>query len=77
VAVSARPGTRLVLFEAVVPDGNWPHHSKMLDLVMLVMLGGRERSAAEWEGLLASGGFALDRILSGPGQFSIIEATLK
>jgi O-methyltransferase domain len=77
VAASARPGARLVLFEAVVPDGNWPHHSKLLDLVMLVMLGGRERSAGEWENLLASGGFALDRILSGAGQFSIIEATLK
>jgi hypothetical protein len=39
---------------------------------MLVMLGGRERTAAEWEPLLAGGGFRLDAIH--PGPIPVIEA---
>jgi hypothetical protein len=40
------------------------------------MLGGRERTAAEWRQLLADGGFTLDRIVPGSAAFSAIEATL-
>jgi hypothetical protein len=48
----------------------------MIDLVMLAMLGGRERTAGEWRRLLVDGGFTLDRIVSGSSAFSAIEATL-
>ncbi|MFC0112388.1 methyltransferase [Kibdelosporangium aridum] len=75
IAASATPGARLVLIEAVVPEDGQPHFSKLLDLVMLAMLTGRERSESEWRELLAKGGFALDRIVNGSGAMSAIEAS--
>jgi predicted O-methyltransferase YrrM len=59
-------GSRLVVLEQIVPDGNEPHPSKLLDLHMLVVVGGRERSEAEFRDLLAAGGFRLQRIIEGP-----------
>ena len=55
---------RLVLLEMVVPPGDEPSYAKLLDLQMLVMLTGRERTEAEWRALLAAGGFTLRRVLS-------------
>lgn len=77
IAAAATPGARLVLIEMVVPEDDSPHLSKMTDLVMLAMVGGRERTAAEFAGLLDSGGFTLDRIVSSKTPYSIIEATLR
>jgi precorrin-6B methylase 2 len=77
VAKSAPPGARLVLIETVIPPGDAPHFGKAIDLNMLVMLGGRERTAAEYEALLAAGGFTLDRIVPSPTPFSFIEASVR
>jgi O-methyltransferase len=44
IARAARPGARLVIAESVIPPGDEPHPSKAVDLSMLVMLAGRERS---------------------------------
>jgi O-methyltransferase domain/Dimerisation domain len=75
IAKSARPGSRLVLVETILPDGDAPDSAKLLDLVMLGLLGGRERTLAEWARLLADGSFALDRVVDGPAGMSVIEAT--
>ena len=48
----------------------------MLDMVMMTMTGGRQRTETEWRWLLADGGFRLDRVVSPPGMFSAIEATV-
>ena len=53
-------GARLFLVEAVIAPGDEPDWMKLLDLHMLVALGGRERSEAEWRALLESSGFRLD-----------------
>jgi precorrin-6B methylase 2 len=76
IAKAAAPGARLVLLEVVIPEGDAPHFSKMMDLTMMTMLGSRERTENEWRQLLAKGGFTLDHIVSGSGIFSAIEATL-
>jgi hypothetical protein len=44
---------------------------------MLAMTTGRERTAGEYEALLAAGGFTMDRIVPSPTPFSFIEATLR
>lgn len=75
IGASAKEGARLVLFEIVVPEGDSPHFTKFVDLVMMAMLGGRERTEAEWRDLLASAGFRFDRIVAGSGIHSAIEAT--
>ncbi|CAN5197193.1 methyltransferase [soil metagenome] len=56
---------RLVVLELIVPDEKGPHPSVLLDLQMLVLLGGRERTEDEWRKLLAGGGFEVERISSG------------
>jgi hypothetical protein len=77
IAKAAPSGARLVLLELVVPENASPHPSKSIDLVMLAMLGGRERTAGEWRDLLHARGFSLDRIIDSPSPFSIIEATVR
>lgn len=55
-------GGRLVLLEAIMPSGPEPSPVKGLDLQMLVIPGGQERTEAEWRTLLHSGGFELTRV---------------
>jgi hypothetical protein len=47
-----------------------------MDLNMLVLLGGRERTEEEYQPrLLKGGGFRLDRVIPTRSPFSVIEAT--
>lgn len=65
---------KLLLIEMVVPPGNEMDFSKLLDINMLVMTGGCERTEAEYAALFAQAGFKLTRIVSTQGPASIIEA---
>ena len=65
---------RLLIVEFVLPSGDTPHLGKILDLVMLTMPGGVERSGEEYAGLLAKAGFRLTRIVPTASALSIIEA---
>jgi hypothetical protein len=65
---------KLLLVEAIVPPGGQPHFSKFVDLIMLTMTGGRERTEHEYEALLAKAGFKLSRVVPTASDFSIIEA---
>jgi O-methyltransferase domain/Dimerisation domain len=64
----------LLLVERVLTTPNEPDFGKLLDLHMLVLLGGRERSEAEFADLLREAGFALTRVTSTAGPHSIIES---
>src|SRR4051795_4597406 len=77
IAEAAAPGARLVSLELVVPPGDAPHLATMIDLTMLGMLTGRERTADELAGLLDGAGFTLDRIVATPTPMSVVEATLR
>jgi SAM-dependent methyltransferase len=76
IARAARPGARLVVIESVIPATGEPHFSKMLDLIMLGLYPGRERTESEYRALLATAGFTLDRVVPSPTPYSFIEATL-
>ncbi|MFB4313825.1 methyltransferase [Actinomadura sp. 21ATH] len=67
------PDGALLLLEQVVPEDGEPHPAKLLDLHMLVLLGGRERTAAQWRDLLARGGFEQVSATEGP-RSTLIEA---
>jgi SAM-dependent methyltransferase len=54
---SAGEGSRLLVIDRVLPPGNEPDGSKWLDILMLALLGGKERNEAQWRELLAAGGF--------------------
>ena len=64
---------KLILVEAVVPAGNEPHFSKFIDLNMLVMTGGRERTEEEFRVLYDAAGFRLTRVVPTDSPFSVIE----
>jgi ubiquinone/menaquinone biosynthesis C-methylase UbiE len=66
--------SRLLLIEAVIPPGNSPTFHKFMDLNMMVMTGGRERTAAEYRSLLETAGFRLARIVPTVTEMSVIEA---
>ena len=57
IRAGAPPHARLILFEAVVPEGNEPGGGKWLDLLMLALFSGRERNEAQWRELLEENGF--------------------
>ena len=65
VHAAAPEGARLVLLESTVGPGNEPDGAKWLDLLMLALFAGRERSEAQWRSLLAEAGFTPVRIGGG------------
>jgi hypothetical protein len=67
-------GAKLLLVEHIIHPGNAPDPAKFIDLLMLVMNGGRERTAADFARLLAAAHFRLSKVTPTPGSLSIIEA---
>ena len=67
---------RLLIVETLISEDPGPHFAKVLDIIMLAVTGGRERTASEYDALLRSAGFRLDRIVPTPSQFSVVEAVV-
>jgi hypothetical protein len=65
---------RILLIEAVIQPGSATAFSKLMDLNMLVMTGGRERTEAEYSALLNAAGLRLSRVVPTQTEMSIIEA---
>ena len=68
--------SRLLIIEMVLPEGNAPHPGKMLDLMMLVGPGGRERTEPEYAALLGKAGLRLTRVVPTESAVSVVEAKL-
>jgi O-methyltransferase domain/Dimerisation domain len=64
---------RLLVVEGVIPPGNDPSFGKLLDLTMLVIPGGKERTEEEYRRLFGAGGFHLTRIVPTSAEVSVIE----
>jgi hypothetical protein len=72
---AAIPATgKLLLVELVVPPGFPPHFAHVLDLEMMVICDGKERTEAEYRDLLAGAGFRLTRVVPTEGPHSLVEA---
>jgi hypothetical protein len=65
---------KLILIDCVVPETDEPDFSKFIDLNMLVMTGGKERTAKEFEHLLSAAGFKLLRVIPTDLPTAIVEA---
>jgi hypothetical protein len=68
------PSGRLLLIEEIIPPGDTPSHGKLMDLNMLVSLGGQERTEAEYRTLCGAAGFTLTRVIPTRSPVSILEA---
>jgi hypothetical protein len=72
----ATPGNgALVILEQVVPPDGRPHMSKLVDLNMLVISGGRERTKREFAFLLDAAGFRCEQVLCSTTPISAVIAT--
>jgi SAM-dependent methyltransferase len=69
------PGGRLLIVEMVVPADNRPSAVQPMDINMLVMLGGRERTADEFQTVLGAAGFQLEQLIPTLSPFSVLMAT--
>lgn len=65
---------KLVLAEAVLDDSADPHPGKLLDIEMMAFVGGKERTRSEFQRLLHSAGFALERIIPTKSPLCLLEA---
>lgn len=68
------PNGRLLLVEEVLPPGDAPSPARLLDLLMLALIGGQERTEEEFRTLLAAAGFTLARIVPTAVGTCVLEA---
>lgn len=64
----------MILLESVIPAGNEPGFGKIIDIEMLVMPGGKERTEQEFRKLFAGAGFELTRVVTTKSPLSVVEA---
>ena len=64
----------LLLVEMVLPEGDAPHPGKLLDMVMLTVPGGEERTPSQYRALLDQAGFRMTRVVPTASLVSIVEA---
>jgi ubiquinone/menaquinone biosynthesis C-methylase UbiE len=69
-----RSDDKVLLVEVVVPKGDEPSMSKLLDIEMLLFTGGCERTEDEYAALFERAGFRLTKITPTASPYSVIEA---
>jgi precorrin-6B methylase 2 len=67
-------GSRLLLVECVLPDSSEPVFSKLLDLQMLVVTGGSERTERQFKDLLTAAEFRVTQVIQTTAPECVIEA---
>ncbi|MBV8348708.1 MAG: hydroxyneurosporene methyltransferase [Mycolicibacterium sp.] len=74
VRAAAGPRATLLLIEFVIPEHDREFPGKWVDLEMLLNLGARERTAAEYRDLLGQAGFRMTRVVRTASPLSVVEA---
>ena len=72
--VAMRGQGKVILIESVIAPGNAPHLGKWIDIEMLAMAGGRERSEADYAALFSQTGLRLSRVVPTKSPISVVEA---
>ncbi len=65
--------SKLLLIEILIPGPNVPHFGKFIDLNMLIMTGGHERTEEDFKKILDAAGFKITNIIPTKSPKSIIE----
>jgi C-methyltransferase len=74
VRAAVGPGATVLLIEFVIPEHNREFPGKWVDLEMMLNLGARERTAAEYRNLLSRAGFRMTRVVQTASPLSVVEA---
>ena len=69
-----KPSSRLLIIEMILPGGDTPHPGKLLDMAMLVMPGGQERTEEEYATLLRKAGLRLKQVVPTQSAVSVVVA---
>ncbi len=71
--LAMKKGAKVLIVENVLPTDNRPHFGKWLDLMMLV-IGGKERTEEQYRQLLEQAGLKINRVIPTSVEISIVEA---
>jgi len=74
VCAAMTGGGRLLIVEHVLPGGDEPHPGKLIDLEMMLVTGGRERTALEYQTLLHDAGFGDIKLIPTAASATVVEA---
>ena len=70
--------SKVLILDSVISEGNTPHPGKFMDINMLAMTGGKERTEKEFSDLLDAAGLKLTKVINTHSPlFSIVEAMKK
>ena len=69
------PNGKVLVAETLVPPGNEPAQIKSIDVVMLAVTGGLERTEAQYASLFDAAGLRLEHVIETRGPISILEAS--
>lgn len=63
----------LLIAEQIIPDNNQPHTNKTMDIIMMVLVGGKQRTLKGWIDVACSAGFHFKNAYPSNGLFTIME----
>lgn len=73
---SMAPDATVLVVDCVIPQGNNPSWGKLLDITMMTLTGGCERTEEQFKALFHEAGLTLTRIIPTPCDLSIVEGKL-
>jgi hypothetical protein len=71
---AAPAGVTLLMIEQLIPDEPGPHPAKVMDIAMLALAGGRQRTREQYASLLNRAGFTPGRVIDTGAEIAILEA---
>lgn len=74
VRAAAKPDSTLLIMEFVLPEDGSPHIGKLIDLWLLLLLGGGERTTGQYRELLAEAGWELEEVVPTQAAIAIVVA---
>ncbi|MCL9685326.1 methyltransferase [Legionella maioricensis] len=63
----------LIIAEQIIPNDPLPHTNKTMDIIMMVLVGGRQRTLTNWQELIESSGFKLTSTYPTSGLLTLME----
>jgi 2-polyprenyl-6-methoxyphenol hydroxylase-like FAD-dependent oxidoreductase len=70
------PEARLLVIERLLPEGRTPSSARLIDIAMLVLTGGRERTENEYRRLLSTAGLKVRTVTGLACDYAALEASL-
>jgi hypothetical protein len=74
--LEGKPHGRVILVESVIPIDNAPNFGKLVDLEMMMMPGGKERTADEFRELFARAGFSRMQVTPTQAPLWVVEGRI-